>query len=240
MIEDLALLSFGNDGWGVVILLSVGTTLSLTFCCTLLGLPLGLLNAVMMQSNVKIVRAVATLFSSVFRGLPELLTLFLVYYGLQSLIQTVFEYFNITIILNISSFTAGVLALSMVFAAFSCEVWLGAFKIFDKSQYEAAKVLGLSRSTTFLRIVLPQLFRNTLPGLTNNWLTLLKDTSLVSTISLVDIMRQTNLAAAATNKPLLFYLVACLLYLLLSGFFSIIFRYLEARNQVGYQRVLIK
>ncbi|MCZ2204178.1 ABC transporter permease [Bartonella sp. A05] len=240
MIENLALLSFGNGGWGVVILLSAGTTLSLAFCCMLLGLPLGLLNAVMMQSNVKIVRAIASSFSSVFRSLPELLTLFLVYYGLQSLIQTVLECFNIKMIFNISSFTAGILALSMVFAAFSCEVWLGAFKIFDKGQYEAAKALGLSRSNTFFRIVFPQLLRNALPGLTNNWLTLLKDTSLVSTISLVDIMRQTSLAAAATSKPLLFYLVACLLYLLLSAFFSTIFRHLESRTQIEYQKALVK
>ncbi|MCZ2328355.1 ABC transporter permease [Bartonella sp. F02] len=240
MIENLALLSFSNGGWGFVILSSAGMTLSLALCCVLVGLPLGFLNAVMIQSNVKIARIVATLFSSVFRGLPELLTLFLVYYGLQNLIQIIFEYFNIQIIFNINAFFAGVLALSMVFAAFSCEVWLGAFKIFDKGQYEAAKALGLSRSVTFFRIVFPQLLRSTLPGLSNNWLTLLKDTSLVSTISLIDIMRQTNLAASATNKPLLFYCIACLLYLLFSACFSTILRYLEMRTQVGYQKELIR
>ncbi|WP_019220370.1 ABC transporter permease [Bartonella senegalensis] len=239
MAENLALLSFSNGGWGVVILSSAGMTLSLAFCCGLLGLPLGLLGALMIRSNIKIAKAVATLFSSVFRGLPELLTLFLVYYGLQSVIQTTLDYFNIEIIFSINAFIAGVLALSMVLAAFSCEVWLGAFNIFDKGQYEAAKALGLSRSTTFFRVVFPQLIRNALPGLSNNWLTLLKDTSLVSTISLVDLMQQTNLAVAATNKPMLFYLVACLLYLLFSAFFSAILYYLEARTQPGCQRVLV-
>ncbi|MGF7157827.1 ABC transporter permease [Bartonella heixiaziensis] len=237
MIENLALLSFSNGGWGVVILSSAGITLSLALCCGLLGLPLGLLSAVMIRSNIKIAKVVATLFSSIFRSLPELLTLFLVYYGLQNIIQIVLDYFNIEIMFSINAFVAGVLALSMVLAAFSCEVWLGAFNIFDKGQYEAAKALGLSNSTTFFRIVFPQLIRNALPGLSNNWLTLLKDTSLVSTISLVDLMRQTNLAFAATDKPMLFYLVACLLYLLFSAFFSAILRTLEIYTQAGYRKV---
>ncbi|EJF87238.1 ABC transporter permease [Bartonella rattimassiliensis] len=238
MIENLALLSFSNGGWGAVILSSAGITLSLALCCGLLGFPLGLLNAVMIRSDIKIAKAIARLFSTVFRGLPELLTLFLVYYGLQSLIQNTFDYFNLEVIFSINAFVAGVFALSLILAAFSCEVWLGAFNVFDKGQYEAAKALDLSQSTTFFRIVFPQLIRNALPGLSNNWLTLLKDTSLVSTIALVDLMRQTNLAVAATNKPMLFYLVACLLYLLFSAFFSAILRYLETCTQIGYKKVI--
>ncbi|WP_336288458.1 MULTISPECIES: ABC transporter permease [unclassified Bartonella] len=239
MAENLALLSFSNGGWGVVILSSAGMTLSLALCCGILGLPLGLLSAMMIRSNIKIAKAIATFFSSVFRGLPELLTLFLVYYGLQNVIQAILDYFSIEITFSINAFIAGVLALSMVLAAFSCEVWLAAFNIFDKGQYEAAKALGLSRSTTFFRVVFPQLIRNALPGLSNNWLTLLKDTSLVSTISLVDLMRQTNLAVAATNKPMLFYVVACILYLLFSAFFSAILRHLETCTQAGYRKVSV-
>lgn len=158
MAQNLALLSFSNGGWGVVILSSAGITLSLALCCGILGLPLGLLSALMIRSNIKTAKAIATLFSSVFRSLPELLTLFLVYYGLQSVIQAVLDYFNIEIIFSINAFIAGVLALSMVLAAFSCEVWLGAFNIFDKGQYEAAKALGLSRSTTFFVLSFLNLF----------------------------------------------------------------------------------
>ncbi|WP_336276855.1 ABC transporter permease [Bartonella sp. CB178] len=239
MIENLALLSFSNGGWGVVILYSAGMTLSLALCCGLIGLPLGLLNAIMIRSNAKIAKITAIFFSSVFRGLPELLTLFLVYYGLQSVIQTILDYFSINITFSINAFIAGILALSMVLSAFSCEVWLGAFSVFDEGQYEAAKALGLARSTTFFHVVFPQLVRNALPGLSNNWLTLLKDTSLVSTISLVDLMRQTNLAVAATNEPMLFYFVACLFYLSFSAFFSVILRYLEIYAKKGYRKALI-
>lgn len=237
MIEYLSLLSFGSGGWGLVMLFGAGVTLSLALCCLPLGLPLGLICAIMIQSEVKFFRIVATIFSAIFRGLPELLTLFLVYYGLQTLIQALMAHFNIEAEFSVNAFFSGVLALGMVFAAFSCEVWLGAFKVLNSGQYEAAKALSLSRSTTFFRIVLPQLARNALPGLSNNWLTLLKDTSLVSTIALVDIMRQTNLAVAATKKPMFFYSVACLIYLAFSAVSSIIIRHMEKRANACYEKV---
>ena len=163
--------------------------------------------------------------------------LFLVYHGLQTLIQNALAYFDVQAEFSINAFFAGVVALGMVFAAFSCEVWLGSFKILDNGQYEAAKALSLSRSTTFFRVIFPQLVRNALPGLSNNWLTLLKDTSLVSTISLVDVMRQTNLAVAATKEPMFFYLIACVIYLIFSALSSIIFRYLEKRSNASYKKV---
>lgn len=237
MIEYLSLLSFGSGGWGMVMLLGASVTLSLSLCCLPLGLPLGLICSLMIRSDVKIFQIVATVFSAIFRGLPELLTLFLVYYGLQTLVQALMGYFNIEAEFSINAFFAGMLALGMVFAAFSCEVWLGAFQVLDSGQYEAAKALSLPRSTTFFRVILPQLARNALPGLSNNWLTLLKDTSLVSTIALVDIMRQTNLAVAATKKPMFFYLVACLIYLAFSAVSSTILRHMEKRANACYQKV---
>lgn len=237
MIEYLSLLSFGSGGWGFVMLSGAGVTLSLALCCLPLGLPLGLICAIMIRSDRKFFRIVATIFSAIFRGLPELLTLFLVYYGLQTLIQTLMAHFNIEADFSVNAFFSGVLALGMVFAAFSCEVWLGAFKVLNSGQYEAAKALSLSRSTTFFRVVLPQLARNALPGLSNNWLTLLKDTSLVSTIALVDIMRQTNLAVAATKKPMFFYSTACVIYLAFSAVSSIIIRHMEKRANACYEKV---
>lgn len=113
----------------------------------------------------------------------------------------------------INTFVAAMIAFSLVFAAFSSEIWLSALKTLPKGQLEAAAMLGLSKGTTFRRVVLPQLTRIALPGLSNNWLSLLKDTSLVSTISLVDLMRQTSLAVSVTKEPMLFYTVACLGYL---------------------------
>lgn len=236
MIEYLSLLSLGSGGWGIVMLSGAGVTLSLSLCCLPLGLPLGLGCSLMIRSDIKFCQIIATAFSAIFRGLPELLTLFLVYYGLQTLVQALMEHFNIEAEFSINAFFAGILALGMVFAAFSCEVWLGAFQVVDSGQYEAAKALSLPRSTTFLRVIFPQLVRNALPGLSNNWLTLLKDTSLVSTIALVDVMRQTNVAVASTKKPMFFYSAACLIYLAFSAISSAIFRHLEKRANACYER----
>lgn len=223
MLELLSLLSFGQGGWGGALAMGALVTLALTLSCIPFGLPLGLLIAVGTRSRKWLPRTAATIFSTVFRGLPELLTLLLVYYGAQIGIQHLLQRLGITTEFHINAFVAAVFAFSLVLAAFSSEVWRAAFNTIPKGQLEAARALGLSKRTTFVRILLPQLMRVALPGLSNNWLTLLKDSSLVSSIALVDLMRQTNLAVTATKEPILFYSTACLLYLLLSALSGIVF-----------------
>lgn len=227
MLESIALLGLGDGGWGSALLMGALVTITLALSCVPIGLPLGLLLAVCARSKKRLPRAFATVFSTVFRGLPELLTLLLVYYGVQIGAQRVLAHFGYEGEFSINAFLAAVVAFSLVLAAFSSEVWQAAFKTIPKGQMEAAQALGLSRSTTFLRVTLPQLMRVALPGLSNNWLTLLKDSSLVSTISLVDLMRQTNLAVAATKEPILFYLAACVLYLVLSALSGLVFTHAE-------------
>ncbi|MDO4637752.1 MAG: ABC transporter permease subunit [Lautropia sp.] len=226
-MPDLSLLGFGEHGWGAVLLTGAGVTIALALACLPFGLPLGLLVAVANRSKHWLPRLWATVFSTFFRGLPELLTLLVVYYGVQILVQKIFAHFGIQQEFRINAFMAAVTAFSLVLAAFSAEVWQAAFKTIPKGQWEAAQSLGLPRRTTFLKVILPQLMRVALPGLSNNWLTLLKDSSLVSTISLVELMRQTTLAVAATKQPLLFYFVACLLYLVLSALSGLVFSWAE-------------
>lgn len=239
MGEYLSLLSFSEGGWGVVLLLATGVTISLALSCVPFGLCLGLISALMIRSNSALLRLTATAFSSVFRSLPELLTLFMVYHGLQIILEMISDHFNYEGHIAINAFVAGMFGLGLVFAAFSSEVWLGAFKIIDRGQYEAAQALSLPAFKTFTAVIFPQVLRNALPGLSNNWLTLLKDTSLVSTISLVDIMRQTKLAAVTTHQPLLFYSVACLLYLVLSALSGVVFQKLEKRARRSDREVTV-
>lgn len=227
MPDYLSLLAFGNGGWGAALLAGASVTLLMSLCCVPFGLPIGLLLAIGTRSKKRLPRALATVFSTVFRGLPELLTLFLVYYGSQIVLNALLAQLGIELESTINAFTAAVIAFSLVLAAFSSEVWLSAYKALPRGQHEAAHALGLSRTTTFFRVTLPQLMRIALPGLSNNWLTLLKDSSLVSTISLVDIMRQTNLAVAATKEPALFYGAACVLYLILSALSGTVFTVAE-------------
>ncbi|GAA0774400.1 ABC transporter permease subunit [Castellaniella ginsengisoli] len=223
MLDLLQLLSWGESGWGDALLAGALVTILLALCCVPFGFPLGLLVALGSQSRRAAARLVATVFSTVFRGLPELLTLFLVYYGSQIAAERLMRHFGYEGGIVINAFAAGVIAFSLVLAAFSSEVWLSAFKAIPAGQAEAARALGLSRWTTLWRVTFPQLMRVALPGLSNNWLTLLKDTSLVSTISLADIMRQTSQAVTATREPILFYGAACVLYLILSAVSGLLF-----------------
>jgi polar amino acid transport system permease protein len=234
MIEQLALLSLGEGGWGMALLAGAMVTLSLALACVPIGLPLGFLVALASRSNNPLARAWSATFSTVFRGLPELLTLLIVYYGCQIALQKILGHFGYQSDISINAFAAAMVAFSMVFAAFSSEVWIAAFKVVGKGQLEAAQALGLSRWQTLRKVSLPQLTRVALPGLSNNWLTLLKDTSLVSTISLVDIMRQTNLAVSATKEPVLFYLCACLMYLFFAALSGRVFAWAEQRYARGF------
>ena len=227
MIEQLSLLSFASGGWGQALLAGALVTISLALACLPIGLPLGLGVALAARSKKRFPRAWATVFSTVFRGLPELLTLLIIYYGCQIAAQKILAAMGYEGEVMINTFLAAMIAFSLVFAAFSSEIWLGAFKTIPKGQYEASAALGLSKVTTFRKVVFPQLVRIALPGLSNNWLSLLKDTSLVSTISLVDLMRQTNLAVSVTKEPMFFYTVACLGYLLFSALSGRVFAYIE-------------
>jgi len=231
MGEAITLLSFADGGWGTVLALATGMTISLALCCTPLGLTLGLASALMIRSKSKTLRIIATFFSSVFRSLPELLTLFLVYHGLQNLLTMLASSLGYDSYIEVNAFFAGVIALGVVCAAFSCEVWLGAFNTIERGQYEASQALSLSRIKTFTAVIFPQLLRNALPGLSNNWMSLLKDTSLVSVISLVDIIRQSQMAVATTKQPLLFYTVACLIYLLLAALSDVVLKRLERHTR---------
>ena len=177
-----------------------------------LGIVLGFLVALAKDSKYGALRVFGNIFTTVFRGLPELLTLFLVYFGGQILLQNFVGVFSDTYV-ELSAFVAGLLALGMVFAAFASEVFLGALRAVSKDQIEAARSLGMTEFTTMRLVVLPQLIRYALPGLGNQWLSMLKDTSLVSVIALTDLLRQTRIVVGATKEPFFFFLVACLLYL---------------------------
>ena len=216
MNHYLELLSFGPGGWGDELARGALVTISLALVTLPFGLILGLVVALGQRSGNRLAHKAAIAFTTVFRGLPELLTLFIVYYGGQILLQKVAGLFGYGAQIQINSFLAGFFALGLVLAAFSSEVWVGAFNAIPDGQREAARALGLSAGLSFRLVVLPQLIRIALPGLGNNWLVLLKDTSLVSTIALADLMRQTNLAVGATKEPLFFYFVACLVYLFFS------------------------
>lgn len=237
MLHLLELLSFGPNGWGDEIAQGALLTIELALVTLPVGIAIGLAVALAKDSRSGLLRGVGDLYTTVFRGLPELLTLFIVYYGGQMLLTRMAGYMVEGASIEVNQFVAGVVALGLVLGAFSSEVLLAAIRSVPRGQKEAAAALGLTRWHTFRLVVFPQLWRVALPGLSNNWMVLLKDTSLVSVIAITDLMRQTSIAVGVTKQPFFFYFVACLIYLLFSGLSSIVFTALENRASRGFKRV---
>jgi len=229
MESILTLLGFGPQGWGDEIASGVAITVSLALATVPFGLALGFAVALAKLSGDRYLKLSADIFTTIFRGLPELLTLFLVYYGAQIAIQQLFALVGRTGGIEINAFVAGMVALGFVFAAYASEVFVSAFRAIPRGQYEGADALGLGRWRTMRHVVLPQLIRVALPGLSNLWLILLKETSLVSVIGLADIVRQTSIAARVSREAFLFYAFACLIYLALAMLSSLVFNRIEGR-----------
>lgn len=215
MDDLLALLAYGPTGWGDEILAGTWLTIRLAVATLPVGLALGFAVALAKRSPSRLLRGFGEAFSTIFRGLPELLTLFIVYYGGQLLLQAAVGFFSDASV-EANGFLAGMLALGLVFAAYSSEVFTAAFNGIPQGQWEAAAAIGLHRWHTLRLVILPQLLRLALPGLGNLWLVLLKDTSLVSVIALNDLLRMTSVAVGSTKQPFFFYLVACMIYLVFS------------------------
>jgi polar amino acid transport system permease protein len=206
----LTLLSFGPQGWGDDIASGVLVTVTLALCTLPIGLAMGFFIALAKQSEEPTLRTAGNVYTTIFRGMPELLTLFIVFYGVQIGVQVLFPGFNV------NSFVAGMVALAFVFSSYASEVFLSAFRAIPKGQYEGGYAIGLPYGKTMRLIVLPQLIRIALPGLSNLWLILLKDTALVSAIQLEDTLRKSYTASRVTKEPFLFFGLACLIYLVLA------------------------
>ncbi|MGO4436101.1 ABC transporter permease [Rhizobium sp. RAF56] len=230
------IIACGDAGWGDEIAFGLKVTISVALATLPVGLSIGFLVALAQQSEERSLRTAAGIFTTIFRGLPELLTLFIVYYGMQILIQAVLASFGYDGRVEINAFVAGMIALAVVFSAYCSEVLLSAFKAIPKGQYEAGDSLGFHRGRTMSLIIVPQLIRIALPGLGNLWMSLLKDTSYVSIIGLSDILRQTGIAVRYTKQPFFFYLIACLLYLLLAVISSVGLGYIDRWTKRGEVR----
>lgn len=221
MDASLILLSLGDKGWGDEIAAGVVVTVTLALATLPVGLFLGFTVALARQSREHSLRLAADIYTTIFRGLPELLTIFMVFFGLQIGIRQLLLVMGVEATIEINAFASGVIALGLVLSAYASEVFLSAFRAIPAGQYEGGYALGLSKGRTMRLIILPQLIRIALPGLGNLWMILLKDTALISVIGLADIMRQTGIAARNTKEAFLFFGLACLIYLALAMLSSV-------------------
>ncbi|WOG29483.1 arginine ABC transporter permease ArtQ [Endozoicomonas sp. 8E] len=186
-------------------------TLGLALSSLLLGLILAALLALGELSRFRLLRYLTVSWVTLIRGLPEILVVFFIYFGATHLLFLLTDEF-----IEISPFTAGTVALSLIFSAYASQTLRGAFMAVPKGQSEAAKALGISSARCFYRVILPQAWHHALPGLVNQWLVLLKDTALVSLIGVTDLLRQAQLVSSQTYEPFTWYTTAGAIYLVIT------------------------
>ena len=197
-------------------------TLGLAVCSLVAGLLLSMFFAVL-EANRVVGRPMAVLVA-LLRGLPEILVVLLVYFGSSEVVEMITgEY------IEFGAFGCGVFALSLIFAAYASQTLRGAIQAIPKGQWESGAALGLSKGYTFLHIIMPQVWRHALPGLSNQWLVLLKDTALISLIGVDDLMRQAQLVNTNTHQPFTWYGIAALIYLAVTMVSQVGIRKLELR-----------
>ncbi|MCZ3376205.1 MULTISPECIES: ABC transporter permease [Rhizobium] len=190
----------------------------------ILGTLLGLFVAVIKLSQLRLPVLIGRAYTTIVRGLPELLVILVVYFGGTAAITALTGRY-----VEISAFAAGVAALTVVFGAYCAEIFRGAIQSIPQGQTEAALSLGLASWQVWLLVILPQMIRVALPAFGNLWVSLLKDTSLISIVGLTDIMRVAFIGAGSMRAPLTFYLVASALYLAMTSLSLASFRLLERR-----------
>ena len=220
---------FDLQGFGHLLLAGTWITVKLALVSLVFGLTFGLFGALSKLSPYAPLRIWATLYTTIVRGLPELLIVFAIYFGGSSLVMAGASMFGYDEYIEIDPFASGVAALSIAFGAYATEVFRMAILSIPQGQWEASRAMGMTPFKTFFRIILPQVWRVALPGLGNLFQVLLKDTALVSVVGLQDIIRQATTAVSSTKEPFTFYLAAACIYLLLTAIVNAFSAYMEYR-----------
>ncbi len=226
-------------------------TIQVALLSLLLALFLGLLGASAKLSHSTPLKAIATLYTTVIRGIPDLILMLLIFFGGQMLINdlsyNINEWLNEFVsrfnpdhqwysflpdYIDVSPYFAGIVTIGFIFGAYMAEVFRGAYLSVEKGQLEAATAYGMSKYKIFVRVMFPQMMRHALPGISNNWLVLLKTTSLVSLIGLQDMVKVAGDASGTTQKPFTFYLTVALIFLLLTSASSFFLKLAERKYAI--------
>ncbi|CNK32332.1 arginine ABC transporter permease ArtQ [Yersinia alsatica] len=221
---------------------AAGMTVGLAVCALVLGLVLAMLFAVCESSRWKVVSYLTTGWVTILRGLPEILVVLFIYFGSSQLLMMLSDGFTLNLYLfelpiklniddfEVSPFLCGVIALALLYSAYASQTLRGALKAVPVGQWESGQALGLSQAAIFFRLIMPQMWRHALPGLGNQWLVLLKDTALVSLISVNDLMLQTKSIATRTQEPFTWYMIAAAIYLVVTLLSQYVLKWIELRT----------
>lgn len=225
------------SGYYLSVLEGAALTVAVSLASLVVAVALGLLGAAAKLSGRPVLVGSATVYTTLIRGVPELVLMLLVFYGGTIGLIHLLESLGLNADVDINPFTAGVLTIGFIYGAYMTETFRGAILSIPKGQMEAAWAFGMSRPQTFWRITLPQMVRYALPGFTNNWLVLIKTTALVSLIGLHEMTYRAKQASAATREPFVFFLFAAALFLAYTSVSLWLLRKVNARYSLGTKKV---
>ncbi|MBF8781657.1 ABC transporter permease [Pseudomonas fulva] len=220
-------------GYGAVILDGAWLTLQLALSSMALAVVLGLIGVALRLSPVRWLAWLGDVYSTVIRGIPDLVLILLIFYGGQDVINRVAPLLGHDDYVDLNPLVAGICTLGFIFGAYLSETFRGAFLGIPKGQAEAGRAYGMNERQVFFRIMVPQMIRLAIPGFTNNWLVLTKATALISVVGLQDMMFKAKQAADATREPFTFFLAVAALYLVITSVSLLALKRLEKRYSVG-------
>ena len=226
--------AFGSSGWGDEMLMGALMTVLVSASSLILGIAIGIIFAACKLSNIFVLKVIANIYTTIIRGIPELLVIYLLFFGGSGAVMYLAKIFGYNGYIELNAFTIGTIAVGAISGAYSTEVIRGAVNSVQKGQFEAGKTLGLNGYGLYGKIIFPQVARIALPGIGNVWQITLKDTALISVTGLVEIMRQSRIAAGSTHEPFIFYTAAIILYLLITRFSNILFDKAENNYSKGF------
>ncbi len=210
-------------------------TISLALISLALATGLGVLGAMAKLGGWAIARWLTFAYTTLVRGVPDLVLILLIYFGGQRLVNDLgvamgWDY------VELSKFWSGVLSIGFIYGAYLTETFRGAYLTVPRGQTEAAKALGLGTFATVWTVTGPQLIRFALPGYGNVWQVLVKSTAVVSVIGLEDLVGLADKAGKSTREPFLFFIAVILVYLAITSVSNALFARAEARVNVGQER----
>ncbi|WP_438646713.1 ABC transporter permease [Salinarimonas soli] len=230
------IMGFGPRGWGAAMLLAALMTVGVSVCGFLAGAVIGTGVAAMKLSRSRIARVVADTYTTVLRGVPDLLVIYLFYFGGSLALSAVGRWFGADGFIGLPAFATGAIAIGVVSGAYQAEVLRGAYQALSRGELEAARAVGMSRGLMFRRIVAPQVLRYAIPGLGNVWQLVLKESALISVTGLVELLRQSQIGSGSTRQPFTFFLTAAALYLVITTVSTYAFQWAETRSMRGVRR----
>jgi octopine/nopaline transport system permease protein len=230
------LMGFGPRGWGLLLLQATLMTVAVSCVAFLLGSVLGALIAWARIQGGRTLRFGAEAYTTVLRGIPDLLVIYLLYFGGSAAMTAVGHALGAQGFVGVNAFASGAIAVGIISGAYQSEIFRGAFGAIARGELEAARAVGMSGRLLFRRIVVPQTLRFAIPGLGNVWQLALKESALISVVGLTEILRQAQVGAGSTRQPFAFFITAAALYLVLSSLSGWGFQKAETLGMRGVRR----